>query len=559
MGSHKITSVLTLLIACCTLKLEAVNLDHAVYLMQSGECEKAFQAYQEHYNQTGTHDFELIERLGLILLDQGFRTRDPETQLLTLYGAGISLDEKALYIIENSLTSPQPELQLIALNFIERLHHDRTDQLLHRAMASDQLLIRLEAALQLAAKRDPKAIGQIEALMAKVPAELWMLFPPLLALIDNRESKILLRKLLAHPKEAVRVSAIMSIAQNGHDDFLPVIRRLASHHEIAQQEACAAALGMLRDEGSLPRLKQLSASANSHVRLAALQARYQIGQEEVRQEIENLALKPDLYAIQLLGEISGSEPALLQLLKSADRHVRLNAALSLLNLGHPHCCGVLAAVLLKDKRDMAILKGASPGKSLSAWKIIPSAAHNLEDNPTAQELCLDTREALLVKAGQLPERDFLRLAEMLLEQQQNDLVPVLMRVLEEHPTAEALALLKKYHQKAGAPLVRNYANLALYRLKQPGPYADNLRKWVIAQRAVDLIRFRPLVTWDARENGSASFELTPQETSRLLLEAFEAFVSTQDDKGIDILISMIQTGNPKNKYALIGLLMRAIQ
>ena len=62
-----------------------------------------------------------------------------------------------------------------------------------------------------------------------------------------------------------------------------------------------------------------------------------------------------------------------------------------------------------------------------------------------------------------------------------------------------------------------------------------------------------------RDKTHTSFELTPQETSRLLVDAFEAFVSAQDDKGVDMLISVIQSGNTKNKYALIGLLMRAIQ
>ncbi|MBA3816218.1 MAG: HEAT repeat domain-containing protein, partial [Parachlamydiaceae bacterium] len=87
----------------------------------------------------------------------------------------------------------------------------------------------------------------------------------------------------------------------------------------------------------------------------------------------------------------------------------------------------------------------------------------------------------------------------------------------------------------------------------------NLRTWVTQQQNIDLIRFRPVVPWNLRNESDTSFNLTPQETSRLLIDAFEAFVSTQDDKGIEMLISVIQNGNPKNKYALIGLLMRAIQ
>ena len=111
----------------------------------------------------------------------------------------------------------------------------------------------------------------------------------------------------------------------------------------------------------------------------------------------------------------------------------------------------------------------------------------------------------------------------------------------------------------GAPLIRNYCNLTLYRLKEPGPYGDNLKTFVQAQTKEDNITFRPLVPIDVRKKNEAHLELNAKETSRLLLDAFESFVATQDDRGIDILISLIQSGNQKNKYALIGLLMRAIQ
>jgi len=159
----------------------------------------------------------------------------------------------------------------------------------------------------------------------------------------------------------------------------------------------------------------------------------------------------------------------------------------------------------------------------------------------------------------IPEEVFLKIADVIFETQQNELIPALIAIMENHPTPKTIELLKKHQQKAGAPLVRNYCNLSLYRLKQEGPYGDNLIAWVSQQQNVDLIRFRPLLSVQERETNSFQYELTPQETSRLLVEAFETFASTQDDKAIDLLISVIQQGNAKNKYALIGLLMRAIQ
>lgn len=533
--------------------------NHILFLMHLGDTARALEAYKLHTREMGAQDFELLERMGLILLDQGYRSREPETQLLTLYGAGISMDEKALYILEEGLTNIQPELQLIALNFLAKYQNDRADEVIHRAMASNYLIIRLEAALQLATKKDPKAFAQTEALMAKVDEELWSVFPQIYAVCGDAQSMKMLRKLLTNPNESVRIEAVLGAAVHGRDDLLPSIRRLATHHEPAQQEACAAALGALKDENSLARLEQLAHSPTLTVRLAALNALYQLGRKDVRIQVEAIANDNNPFAITLLGSMPDSEKTLRNLLRSESLQTRAIAALALLELGDPNCLPVISDLIVKDAKDLALLKVSSQGKSLSTFKIIPSSQQNLKDTPLALEVSLHLREAILTAAVELPEKHFLILANAIFEAQENDLVPMLAEVMANHPTPGSIELLKKHRQKAGAPLIRNYCNLALYKLKEPGPYADNLREWVTQQRNVDLIRFRPMVPWNIRNEIESSFQLTPQETSRLLVDAFEAFVSTQDDKAIDMLISVIQNGNPKNKYALIGLLMRAIQ
>jgi len=533
--------------------------NHILYLMHTGNTTQALQEYEKYRDETGSHDFELVEQIGLIVLDQGFRSSDSETQRLALFGAGISMNEKALYILESGLTQGEPEQQLIALNFLARFQNDRADQILRRAMTSNILLIRLEAAYQLAGKKDPKVVGQIEGLMAKLPEVIWPIFPQFFALSGTPEAKKILRKLLTHQNEQIRVACVISLAKYSHDDLLPTIRRLASQHDIIQQEACAAALGNLGDESSSPKLLELARSPNIHVRLAALGSLYKLGRHEVREEVQNIAKTEDLFAISLLGSMPGSENTLVALLKNDQLIIRLNAALALLELRDPRCLETLATFLIRDPRDLALGTSSSPGKSLTVWKIIPSARQNFENDPVSLEVSLHLREEIILKSVELPETDFLMLAHTILELQQNDLVPVLMEVMENHSTPTTIALLKKHQQKVGAPLVRNYCNLALCRLKEPGPYADNLRDWVTQQKNIDLIQFRPVVPLDVRENTTGNFDLEAQEASRLLVEAFESFVSMQDDKGIDMLISVIQNGNAKNKYALIGLLMRAIQ
>lgn len=533
--------------------------DHILYLTHIGETAKALQAYLDYRKEIDHHDFELLEQVGLILLDQGYRSRDAESQYLTLWGAGFSANEKAMYILENGISSAEPEHQVVALHFLSEYQNDLADLAVHRAMGSNSLLIRLEAALTMCLKKDPEAVYQTEALMAKTPEPLWDVFPQLYAVNGSTEAKKILRKLLTYPDERVRIATISSLAKGDHDDFLPHIRRMLAHHGPAQQEACATALGLLSDERSVNSLLQLKKNPHPNVKLAALISLSHLGRVDSSKEIEDMATTGNLFAIRSLGRIQGSQEMLAKLMQSDSLQIKTNAAASLLDLGDSRCLSVITELLLKDSRDIALGEIKSQGKSLSALKATPSAQQNFEERPVALEISLELREKLLLKAIELPEDQFLALAHALLDAQQNDLVPTLAAILENHPSPSVIVLLKKHQQKLGAPLVRNYCNLILYRLKQPGPYAQNLENWVTQQRNIDLIKFRPLIPINERDENNTVFELTPQETSSLLLHAFESFAMNKEEHGIDVLISIIQNGNPKNKYALIGLLMFAIQ
>ncbi len=531
-----------------------------LYLMQAGQLDNALNLYRRYQQDLGHHDFELLEHIALSLLDQGYKTRNPEIQLLTLYGAGISTNERALYILQEGITSSVPEHQIVCLSFLSQYHNDVADEYLNKAMASPFLLIRMEAAFHMCKKKHARAVPQTEALMSKVDPELHPLFPQLFALVGTDEAIRVLRRLMASPDEAVRIEAILCAAESQRDDLLPKIRLLATHHDLVQQEACAHALGAMKDESSVGKLEKMSRSPASCVRLAALQALYKLGRKESAKEIEEMAQAGDAFAIEVLGEVEESKDLLARLCRSSNLQIRINAALSLLEHRDARCFAVLSEILLKDSRDLGFIRTSSPGKALAAWKVVPSSKQNWQDNPVAPELSLSMREETLIKALELPEREFLELANLIFERNQNDLVPVLTDLLQNHQTPAAIALLKKHQQKAGAPLIRNYCNLALFLMKEPGPWNANLQSWIEKQQDVDLIRFRTFLPWEVREAEVEShYQLTPEDTSRLLVESFEAFASMQDDKGIDILLNAIQNGNPNNKYALAGLLMRAVQ
>lgn len=547
--------------------LEELDLDHdsihkkplsnqILFLVQSGNIGRAIDLYHEHTAQLKEHDFHLLQEMGHGLLDLGFRTRNPEIQLLTLFGAGISLNEKTLYLLESAMRSDVPQLQLVALNFLARYQTDSAIKALESGMRSDFLPIRLEAAFHLCSQKHKSAVAHTESLMYKLPPEILPLFPQFFASIGNPTSTRILKRLLNHSEGSVRVEAILSAAKFKRDDLLPLIRTLATHHDMAQQEACAYALGELRDETSVPLLKKIAESKAPQVRLAAMRALYQLGRKEVKESIEQAALAQDLFAIYLLGEIPESEGVLHTLTQNSDALVRINATLALLQHADARCLKPLCEVLIRDSRDLAFIPYQSLGKSFVSWKVIPSASVNLKETPALYELSLNLREEALAKSADLQEDDFIPLAELILHLEQDDLVPVLVRLLENMHTKRSVELLKNYSQKAGAPLIRNYCNLALYRMGEKGPYFDNLKHWILAQQNIDLIRFRPIVPLEMRWN-KVRYELTPEEASRLLVEAFESFLLTQDDRGINILLHTIRNGNKNNKYVLAGLLIRA--
>jgi hypothetical protein len=78
------------------------------------------------------------------------------------------------------------------------------------------------------------------------------------------------------------------------------------------------------------------------------------------------------------------------------------------------------------------------------------------------------------------------------------------------------------------------------------------------QKHEELIRLRPLLPWKFRLEQS-DYALTPDETSHLLIESFLSIANRRDEKSISFLLEAIQFSNPANRYALIGLLMRATE
>lgn len=530
----------------------------ALYLMQQKKIEESIERYRELAHISGRHDFEVLQQMGLILLQKGIQSEDPQTFLMTLFGAGLSNSARALEILEKGLFHPDPQVQLLSLNFIARQEDDRADELLNRAMSSDYLATRMEAAFHLALKKHPHAVGQIEGLMFRLPPVFKPYFPPLFALIGTNDATAVLKRLIEDTDAPVRVESILQVAHMGRDDFLPLLRKRLTLSNIAELEATCFAMGVLKDSSTLPKLKKLSTSPTESIRIAASLALLRLGDRSGVAALTDMARNRNLFAIASLGAVSGSEEPLALLAQSGDLQLRINAAAALLQLRDPRCVPVLIEMFIQDARDLAFHPYGSIGRTQTAWKAVPSAELRSKDPTIDLSFSQAMREHMLRESIHLPEEHFLELAQLIIDRQQNDLVPTLIGLLENLQTEKAIVLLKHGAAKFSSPLIRDYCHLALYRLKEEGPYEEYVNNWVMHQKGSELIRLRPMLPWKYRLEQS-DFTLTPDETSRLLIESFLSIANQRDARSIDFLLKAIQHGNPQNRYALMGLLMRATE
>lgn len=534
---------------------------YTLYLAGQKQVAEAIHHYRMRIEEGQPHDFELLRHLSLTLLEQGLASPNEVDQIMALFGAGLAEHPSLIPILRSGLSNPNPQVQLLSIQLLARRHDDIADELLNHAVTSPHVLTRLEAIYQLVLKRHPAALGQTESILVRLPPEAEPLFPQLYAMIGDRHADARLRQMLASANSDTRCASIAAIATAGRDDFLPTLRTLSHQLDLPQQEAAATALGALKDELSAERLTQLSRSPDEQVQIAANLALYKLGRLHLSSTLAEFAKSENLYAITSLAEVAGSEEVLASLLQSPNSAVRVNAALSLLQRQDGRCLPVIEQLLIRGKEEIALIPHRSVGGSLSCFKLHPSFDQQLRDNPVAGELVRQLRERILVETLNLSEEEFLSLANKIFQRRQNDLVPTLISLLENLHTERAIALLKSGQQQLGAPLIRDYCTLALYRLGEPGPWEAQLLDWVERQRHLDLIQLRPVLPWDERSTpeGATAYQITAEEGSRLLVETLEALAQSQSEAAINAILLTMERGNIHNRYALAGLLVLAIQ
>jgi hypothetical protein len=168
------------------------------------------------------------------------------------------------------------------------------------------------------------------------------------------------------------------------------------------------------------------------------------------------------------------------------------------------------------------------------------------------------KEKILEDALYLDQKTFLTIANTLFAKEENSLIAQLVSLLENIPSEESINLLKKYSFKPGSPLIRTYCQLALFRLKEKGPYQDYICKFIQNNINHEMIELKPMLSYSERLMDH-SYQLTSKQTTQLLVDCFSALASSKNEQSINCILEAIQKGNSKNRYALAGLLIHAVE
>ncbi|MFZ4773669.1 MAG: HEAT repeat domain-containing protein, partial [Chlamydiia bacterium] len=463
-----------------------------LHLTAIGEVDKAITSYLKHSIESQEHSIDILEQIGVKIIQDGFKTHNPETCLLSLFGANIARLPVDRKFLSRAFRSPNPMLQSAALQTLSMEEMDDTEFLLKEGVKSDFLMIRLETLYQLVGRHAKHAMGLVESLRNILHPQLHFFFPEFYALDGTDESINYLKQLTHDPSLSVRVSSILSSVKYDRDTLLPVIRSVVTHPNPLEQEVSAFALGKFRDIESKSKLERLIKSNSPDVKLAGALALLKLGFFEYKQEIIDLVKKGHPFAIAALGEVGGGREELRALLQSPHHMTRYRAARALLQQRDPTCLTTVVEMLVTPTYDLNLVPFFSPARTHSSFESYFGPIKEAELKNSIAAFTHYIKESMLIEALDLGEPQFLNIATTLISLKKSELIPTLVRLLENLHSKEAVDLLRKSTQQPGAPFIRSYANLAMYRLGNYKEFDKSTLDFIKESVAQEMISFQPM-------------------------------------------------------------------
>jgi hypothetical protein len=532
----------------------STSLPHALFLMKKGLEEEALKAYLDHYHVTGEHNFATLSSLGYSLIERGLSAKSYDTVIRALYGAWVTHDTRFLPFFRGVFSSQNPHVQHAVLHILATSDDTASLEALYKGLSSLHPSVALETAHILAQKKH--GLERIEALMHKFDPSHHHYFATFYAGIHTPRALALLKNMFYSDDEGLRCEAIYSATEYSLDELLPDIHTLATHHSIAQRRACAHAFAAFGDTTAIDILHEYCSSPDETLRLLGYHALKKLGEEKALEPILVAARKKNVFAIALLRHHSEGIEVLASLSSDESLSVRINAGLALLHHRDIRCLDVVEEICLHDLRDLAFFP--YDNNIVMPWYIATTSHAAFKDKPLHLSLSLSLREETLRLASSLPRETFLLLADDIFLSQQHDLLPTLISLLEYDNSISSRSLLKRYQQYVGAPFIRGSCTLALFRLKEEGPYKSELFSWLKRYASSHEISFRPSLPWHMK-TAPQRHTLTPKETSHLILETYRTLAASPHEDTIENLVEILAETSPENRPALAGHLITAIQ
>lgn len=541
--------------------------EQILHLLVTQKTEEAVQAYLNLYRQEGRHNFHLLEKMCLKIIENGTSSNEEIDHTLTLFGISLSgMHSHFLPFLQSCLSSSSFRVQLMALQVLNQIHEDSIDQMIAAALLSNFLQVRISALFYLIQRKNSCALGQVSSLMHLLPPQIKPYFVEFYAQEGSHDALQSLKKFMNDPNVHVRICAILFSALYQRDDLLPNIRSCLTHSEPEIKEAACFAIGHLKDLLAMNLLTAISKSPFAEIKLAAALALYRLGDKKIKEEIFLLAKNGHPFAVYALGELEEKEniQILEQLLSHPKEEVQINAALALLRLKNPRSLPIISKILQTDPQKTGFFPVMSRGQSLLSWKAISMSLIPHHTQQSIRSISLSFQKQLLTQSLELPRLEFLSIAEKIMENLHIELLPLLIKLLENENSPEIKSLLQKKTFSLGKPFLRGYCKLALYRMHgEIEEYRKSFFTWLMRQKFAQLIEFQTALNRKGQNNFDTKprtqyYTLTPKASTQLWIEALLAISFRHEEEGLEFLLEALHQGHKKNQFVIAGLILQAI-
>lgn len=528
-------------------------------LLSKGMIGEACQAYLDVSRLNQKHDMATLHKIGKRQILEGLASDKPEVQLLSIFSIIVSQNEDMIAPLESALRSPFFQVQIAALRALASFQNDRAAQALFSAMRSNHLGVRLEASMHLADQKRIDASEQTEALMHKCPPEALPFFCHLFAKSGTQHALNILIQLMSHENPYVRSSAVLQAALFERRALESNLLASLSHTHPLELEAACFAAGTLRLESAVERLEQLRTHTHEGVCLSALIALDQLHPLDTSlnplKDLVAWASQGNVFAIHALKDHPGSEPTLYALLACNDETIRMNAALSLLHLKDPYGLEFLAKLLAEPS--LGVAWASSPARTMQVFCLKPLNSSTITTNPSLIHSTFAFKQHVISLCMQLPEEVFLTTVEKLIKTGNSECTSLAASALAMRGTDSCVHMLENLSQSPGAPWLRMRSALSLFTITREPKYLGEIKSWLLAHLDKDLIELIPYAPNPYYPTDT--YDLRADEKSALLIEAWMTIAHSESETGLSLILDAFAGAPFRQRCALAGLLLKAIQ